>query len=122
MIPSFQRSVALVLALSCGVGAIDAFARNVPPYEMPPARVAVHTGDLDLSSERDNTILKRRIRRAASRVCTPPGGDHLWGRYGNCYRRALEAAESQAKSLPRQRFVGPRQREDIAGTLVCAQK
>jgi len=95
-----RRSAAVALTAACWATASQALACKAPPYGTPLRSVTVHTSDLDLANERGNRILKRRIRRAAGRVCLAPGGDHLWARYGDCYRRSVDDAEDQIRFLP----------------------
>jgi UrcA family protein len=88
----FHRLSAAVL-----YGAIASSFAALPTAEAAPIdapQTTVKFGDLDISQPQGASVLYRRIRAAADRVCSPYWAQSLamWAKSGDCVRAAVAQA------------------------------
>jgi UrcA family protein len=94
---SAVRIATLVIGIVLGCSLVETPGRAVPvsTENGVPTRVVVSVSDLDLASERDVGTLRRRVRRAAHKVCGGNNIASIWARYDSCYQSVLREAERQ---------------------------
>lgn len=90
-----KSTLAATLVIACSLsGPVHA----EPVRVQPPAKQAVHYGDLDLSDSRSTELLRIRLKRAAKSVCFVRVGTYQLKEAMNNYRcvaTALRDAEPQ---------------------------
>lgn len=90
--------ITLTLTSLLGFGSALGAASCAQAGEAPAVTVSYR--DLNLSSPADVQTLYRRLKRAASTVCTPPGSWELSRHlvFSRCYNAALDSAVMAVRS------------------------
>lgn len=96
---TLPTAFALVFAWCSNAHAADGRIVSDPSQPAERARVVVPANDLDLARERDQRVLRTRVRRAARDVCQVSAGGGIAARYDRCYQETLQRAEPQIALL-----------------------